>query len=110
MDVLARFNRWPKAAQIVAAATVLVMVIGGIASATGSSASSGTSPTTSDAEATVTTPTTEKGSPPTTEIVLAPGQVDRAHPSSLLTPGGIFPAATTEAICEPGYSKSVRDV
>src|SRR4051794_11638250 len=111
MDVLARFKRWPKVAQVVAASTVLVVVIGGIAGATtGSSATSKTSPTTSDAELTATTPTTEKGSPPTTEIVLAPGQIDRAHPSSSLTPGDIFPAATTEAICEPGYSKSVRDV
>jgi hypothetical protein len=52
----------------------------------------------------------QETSPPTTETVLAPGQVDRDHPSSRLTPGDVFVDATVDVICEPGYAKSVRAV
>ncbi len=37
-------------------------------------------------------------------------EVDGAYPDRACTPGAIFPNATREEICVPGYSRSVRNV
>ncbi|MEY2463748.1 MAG: hypothetical protein QOH64_1886 [Acidimicrobiaceae bacterium] len=112
MDVLARFKRWPKLAQITAPATVAILVLGVIASASqGSSATrASTVPGAPSASQPVVTTTTERIVTTTTTVRLAPGQSDALHPSSSLTPGDVFPAATADVICVAGYSAGVRDV
>jgi hypothetical protein len=110
VEVLARFKRWPRWAQLAAAGTVVVLGVVALGSAshggtTRASTLPGGTPTTEH----VATTTTER-MVTTTTLVLAPGQIDALHPSSSLTPGDVFVDATVDVICVPGYSAGARDV
>jgi hypothetical protein len=50
--------------------------------------------------------------PPGVELAVGPnvGRPGVAEPDRRLTPGAVFPAATTVQICRPGYARSRRDV
>jgi hypothetical protein len=110
VEVLARFKRWPRWAQLAAAGTVVILGVVALGSAThGGTTRASTLPGSTPTTEHLATTTTER-MVTTTTLVLAAGQSDALHPSSSLTPGDVFVDATVDVICVPGYSAGARDV